>query len=163
MIVNQDHSVRFLNLTAADVQTNISQFQNDHSSGQPLIAPRPLDQQFSGILHGERIVGIVHNYLRHELIVVTSNEQTVLSYLKVVINKAAADKRYFTLAKYEAPVDQKGTKKAKSLQQKLAPTVPSEVQQLYYIANDGLPFLLVLRVNQQLELVYNFSDILFVE
>jgi hypothetical protein len=72
----------------------------------------------------------------------------VLSYLKVVINKAATDKRYFTLAKYEAPVDQRGAKKAKSLQQKLLPTVASEVQQLYYIASDGIPFLLVFRVNQ---------------
>jgi len=116
VIVNQDHSVRFLNLTAADVTTTIAQFQNDHSSGAPLNAPRAMDLQFSGILHSERIVGVVHNYLRHELIFVTSNEQTVLSYMKVVINRAAADKRYFVLAKYDAPLDARGAKKAKSLQ-----------------------------------------------
>ncbi len=130
------------------------------------VSPAPLDKEFSGILQNERIVGIVNNHLRHELIFVCCNDQFVLSYFKLNINKGA-DKRQFSLVKYEAPVDPKGAKKAKQLveqrKQNNGVVVPSEVQQLYFFSRDNIPFMIVLRKNQQIELVYNFSEILFIE
>jgi hypothetical protein len=156
----QDNSARFLLLGPSDVATTIEQFQADHKSGVPLVHPRPLDKEFSGIPCNDKIVGIVHHYLRRELIFVTTNEQTALGYLKLHINK---DRRPFSLLPYQPPADQKGAKRASQLKERLPVTVPSEVQQLYYIPHENSAFLLVLRKNQQMELVFNFAETLLAE
>ena len=138
----------------------MAQYQNDPNGLGLALAPAPLDREYSGITRNDRIVGIVNNYLRHELIFVCCNEQHQLSYNKLIFNKGQipGEKKPFILEAYNAPADPTGTAKAKSLSRKLpANVVPSEVQQLHFLAREGLPFLLVLRKNQQLELIYNFS------
>ena len=126
--------------------------------------PQTLIREFSGILQNERIVGLVFNHLRQELIFACASEQFQLSYYKLVINKGS-DRRQLSLSKYESVIDAKGSKRAKLLEKKqtVGTSVPSDIAQLYFIASDNSPFLLVLRKNQQLELVYNFSETLLVE
>jgi hypothetical protein len=67
------------------------------------------------------------------------------------------------MSKYEAPADPKGAKRAKNLEKKQTSTVPSDIAQLHFVASEGSAFLLVLRKNQHLELVFNFNETLFVE
>jgi len=89
LIVAQNHSIRFVQLTSAEITTTVAQYQNDvNGTGMP-IPPAQKEKEFSGILQNERIVGMVNNYVRHELIFVCSNDQFQLSYYKLNINKAA--------------------------------------------------------------------------
>jgi hypothetical protein len=165
IVIYQEKNLRFLKLAAADVATTINQFQHDNMSGA-VVPPAPLGVEFSGIISPLRIVGAVHNYLRKELVFVIENDKNApLTFQKLVINKdGGADKRQFSMVPYQAPSDPRGQKKANQLRQKL-PTniVHSEVHQICFIPYEGIPFILVLRKNQQLELIYNFSEVLQIE
>lgn len=79
--------------------------------------PQTLIREFSGILQNERIVGLVFNHLRQELIFACASEQFQLSYYKLVINKGS-DRRQLSLSKYESVIDAKGSKRAKLLEKK---------------------------------------------
>jgi hypothetical protein len=75
LIVAQSHSLRFLQITAADVTTHIDQFQLDKNGAGMPVLPYALNREFSGILHNERIVGCVFNPVRHELVFCSANDQ----------------------------------------------------------------------------------------
>lgn len=74
LIVAQNHSIRFVQITAQDVTTTISQYQNDPNGGGMQVMPPLLEKEYSGILQNDRIVGMVYNYLRHEIIFVCTND-----------------------------------------------------------------------------------------
>lgn len=115
--MTQAHSLRFLQLTAAEVTTTFDSYQLDKNGGGIPALPGTLQRQFSGILHNERIVGTVYNHLRGDLVFACANEQQALSFFKLSINKAT-DRRQVALVKYEPAVDPKGAKRAKALERK---------------------------------------------
>jgi len=160
--VTQAHSLRFLQLTASEITTTLDSYQLDKNGGGMPVLPGSLQRQFSGILHNERIVGTVYNHLRGDLIFACTNEAFVLSYHKLTINKGS-DRRQVALVKYEPPADPKGLKRARALERKGTVVAPSDVVQLHFVASEGSAFLLVLRQNQKMELVFNFTETLFVE
>jgi|LauGreDrversion4_2_1035121.scaffolds.fasta_scaffold671238_1 hypothetical protein len=83
LIVAQAFNLRFLHLTAADIATSLDSYQLDRNgSGMPAM-PQTLNREFSGIVHGERIVGTVYNHIRHELLFICANDQFQLSYFKL--------------------------------------------------------------------------------
>ena len=93
LIVAQAHSLRFLQITAADVTTHIDQFQLDKNGAGMPVLPYALNREFSGILPSGRIVGCVHNPVKNELIYASCNEQFQLSFYKLNINSSKAGER----------------------------------------------------------------------
>jgi hypothetical protein len=133
------------------------------SQGGLQVSSPVLEREFSGILQQDRIVGSVYNYLRNELVFVCCNDALQLFFYRLNVNKGT-ETRKLQLSKYEPAAEPKGVKKPRLSDKKVDLKVaPSEVSQLHLVAFEGVPVLIILRKNQSIEVVYNFSETIFVD
>lgn len=160
LIVFQNYSLRFLPLSESEITTTIAQFQSDMTLGGTQLNCQVLEKEFSGVLQQDRIVGAVFNPMRKEIVVVCATDALAILYYRLVVNRGS-DKRQLQLAKYEPAPEPK--KKAR-FEKRVSPIVPSEVMQLHLVrATDNMPVLIILRKNQSIEIVYNFTETIFVD
>lgn len=91
LILIQKTSVRCVQLTPEEISTTFENYQTGDNNGVKAESP-VLEKQFIGTISNERMVGLVNNYLRNELICVCTDASFHLIYYKVLLNKASASR-----------------------------------------------------------------------
>jgi hypothetical protein len=171
LIVVQKRTLRFVQIVKEDAVTPL-RYQNsgpypDNISPNEQIPSLPiLDKEFAGSTSSKDIVGLVYNYLRYEVICVLADAQNnhQIHFERLNIYRDPHnDSRLIRLETYiPALIDAKLFRKTKldrkNTHNAINSSYGTEIKQLYYITQEGIPYLVVLRENNSLDIIRNFTD-----